>query len=75
MIGKVVKIISYRGFYFIRPLELDGSEAPPSRDVFALAAEMADVPRFSFLTVGATVEYQVATSGRGPRAVDVVVLN
>ncbi len=62
--GKIKKLISDRGFGFIN--DSDG------RDVFFHQGGLVDV-KFSDLNVDDVVEFDVETSEKGPRAVNVHV--
>ena len=62
--GKVKKVVSERGFGFIS--DTDG------REVFFHQSALVDV-KFSDLTEGAQVEFEIEKSEKGPRAVNVRV--
>lgn len=60
--GKIKKVVSERGFGFIS--DTDG------REVFFHQSSVVDV-KFSDITEGQAVEFEVEDSPKGPRAVNV----
>jgi CspA family cold shock protein len=62
--GKVKKVVSERGFGFIN--DTDGSE------VFFHQSSLVDV-KFTDITEGQSVEFDVEKSEKGPRAINVRV--
>jgi CspA family cold shock protein len=64
MTGRVIAWNSYKGFGFVRPDE-------GVRDVFVHALELVDAPA---LRRGQAVRFTLVDRGRGPRAIDVRVL-
>jgi CspA family cold shock protein len=61
--GKIARWFNYRGFGFI---DVEGQE----NDVFV---HTSDLKGFSSPEVGDTVEFEVAESYKGPRAVNVEI--